>query len=595
MAVSETLSRPLRGFIVLVALLQGLLMYLAETGQQHGWWPFATLGGRVCWYTLVLAVPTAMLLSVQRLDDRRFWQHAAGIAAIYALLAWWASWSATGAPGITSSSVLTPFGCTLALALFVALPYLQCRLAHERWYAPYAELFEHAWQNALTIALTALFVGICWAVLELWAALFALVKIDFFRDLFHQRPFAYLATGTMAGLGVLIARTQQRPLHIARQLLFAIFRGLLPLVALIALLFLLSLPFTGLAPLWATRSAASILMGLLLLLVLLTNAVYQDGSGGYPYPRALRRLVEAALLAAPAYAALGLYALALRIGQYGWTAERVWAVLAAIVLTGYACGYAYAVVRRSADWLGALPRVNIALSMGVMALVVLANSPALDPFRIAVASQLDRLRSGLVAAKDLDIQQLRFDNGRRGYRAAQALRAEPSFKADADALAELERVLARPARHVWHSAEEQRRMAVMDLDAARALIHPATGSAVPDDAWLRALQAGTLQAGGCLLPGSDCVLVERDLNHDGRNERLLCDLGLSWTIECNLSSLDDSGAWRQVGRVLWTNSNDAKKASQRQALRAGRLETRQPAWPNLLLGGNEARVEEKRD
>lgn len=588
MTASENLPRPLRGFIVLVALLQGLLMYLAETGQAHGWWPFATLAGRVCWYTLALAVPTAMLLSVQRLDDRRFWQHAAAIAGVYALLAWWAAWSATGAPGITSSSVLTPFGFTLGLALFVALPYLQCRLAHARWSAPYAELFEHAWQNALTILLTALFVGICWAVLELWAALFALVNIDFFRDLFHELPFAYLATGTMVGLGVLIARTQQRPLHVARQLLFAIFRGLLPLVALIALWFLVSLPFTGLAPLWATRSATSILMGVLLVLVLFANAVFQDGSGERPYPPAVRRVVEAALLVAPAYAALALYALALRIAQYGWTADRLWAVLAAIVLAGYACGYAFAVVRRSAGWLGALPRVNIVLSMVVMALIVLANSPALDPFRIAVASQLGRVHAGRVSAKDLDIEPLRFDNGRRGYLAAQALRADPLFLADAGALADLERVLARPARYAGHSAEEQQRMAVKDIAAARALIRPALGGAAPDDAWLLALLAGTVQAGGCLQPGSDCVLIERDLNGDGRDERLLCDLGASWAIECNLSSRDEAGAWRQAGSVRWSDPKDARL---RQSLRTGRLETRQAPWPDLLLEGVEARID----
>lgn len=589
MLASENLSRRLRGFIVLVALLQGLLMYLAELGHEQAWWPLATLGGRVCWYTLVLAVPTAMLLTVQRLDDPRFWQHVAGITGVYALLAWWAAWSATGAPGIDSSNVLGPFGVTLGLGLFVALPYLQCRLAHGRWRAPYPELFEHAWQNALTIALTGLFIGICWLVLELWAALFSLVKIDFFRDLFHERPFAYLATGTMAGLGLLIARTQQRPLHIARQLLFAIFRGLLPLVALIALLFLASLPFTGLAPLWATRSAAAILMGLLLLLVLLTNAVYQDGRGGYPYPLFLRRLVEAGLLAAPVYAALGLYALSLRIGQYGWTPDRFWAVLAAIIVSAYACGYFYTVLRRGSGWLDSLPRVNIVVSLAVMALVALANSPVLDPFRITVASQTDRLHAGKVAAKDVDVEQLRFDSGRRGYIAAEALQTEPLFAADADALAKLRRVLARSARYVPHDASEQKRLAVKDLASARALIHPVAGSAIPDDDWLRALQAGTLQAGGCLMPGSDCVFIERDLNGDGRNDRLLCDLGLSWGIVCNLSSQGSDGAWRQTGTARWTNSNDVEK--QRKELRAGQLEIRQPAWPDLLLGGVEAHVD----
>ena len=99
-------------------------------------------------------------------------------------------------------AVMAVMLATTSTTLFVALPWLQCRIEHGRWRAPYAELFEHAWQNALTLALTLAFVGICWAVLQLWAELFALVKIDFFRDLFREPAFVYLATGGMAGLGV---------------------------------------------------------------------------------------------------------------------------------------------------------------------------------------------------------------------------------------------------------------------------------------------------------------------------------------------------------------------------------------------------------
>src|SRR5690554_6393797 len=116
-----------------------------------------------------------MALSVGRLRDVRFWQHAVGALGVFAGLAAWASWNATGAPGIRADQVLGPFGVSIAIGLFVSLPWLQCRLAHGHWQAPYPCLFEHAWQNALTLALAALFTGICWLVLALWGALFALV------------------------------------------------------------------------------------------------------------------------------------------------------------------------------------------------------------------------------------------------------------------------------------------------------------------------------------------------------------------------------------------------------------------------------------
>lgn len=583
---NEPLPRNTRAFVVLVALLQGLLLYLAQTGRERGWWPFSELGGLVCWYTLVLSVPTMMSLSVRRLDDARFWQHVALVGTVFVLLAWWAAWSATGAPGLDSGNVLGPFGVTTALALFVALPYLQCRLECGRWTAPYPALFEHAWQNALTLALTLLFVGICWGVLQLWAALFALIRIDFFKELFRKEPFVYLATGAMAGLGILIGRTQQRPVQVARQILFAIFKGLLPLLAAISLLFVASLPFTGLEPLWKTRSAASLLLGVVIALVLFVNAVYQDGDDMPPYPKWLRRIVDASLAVLPVYAGLALYALWLRIAQHGWTAERLWAVLLALLLAGYALGYAWAALRRQGPWLQPLRRVNVALSLAAIAVAALANSPLLDPHRTGIVSQIARLRDGRVAADKFDYEHLRFDSGRRGYRAAQALRTEPMIAHDPERLAALDRLLKRKQRYnVWRSEEELHRSAVRSTAAARALIRPAAGAMAPDETWLQALVDGHLQAGNCLQADSECVLLTPDLDGDGVREHLLCDLGQTWGTPCRLHTLTQ-GQWSTAGQLDWPG----KTRQLRDALRKGELQIRPRRWPDVEVAGQRGQV-----
>lgn len=426
------LPRQTRAFIVLVALLQGGLLYLAEWGADHGVAPFAALGGRVCWYTLVLTVPSMLLLSVQTLHDRRLWQQLAVVAAVFAALAGWAAWSATGAPGLESNKVLTPFGLSVAAALLIALPWLQFRQHHGSWRASYHALFEHAWQNTLTLALALVFIGVCWGVLTLWAELFALVKIDLFRTLFREDAFIYLATGTMAGLGILIGRTRQRAVQVMRQIVFALCTGLVPLLASIALLFILTLPLTGLQPLWQTRAAAAILLCMVFGLVLFTNAVYQDGATPPAYPGWLRRVVEAGLLTLPLYAGLAFYAVGVRIAQYGWTGERFWGVVLAAVASAYAVGYAIAVLRpRPGQWLAPLARSNKMLSWVVIALLLLVNTPVLDPYRIVVASQLQQLaQRGGTANPDLlqdDLEFLRFANGRRGYHAVQALRDTPSL------------------------------------------------------------------------------------------------------------------------------------------------------------------------
>jgi hypothetical protein len=584
------LPRQTRAFIVLVAMVQALLLYAAWSAQEHLWGWLSLRGTQVYWYTLILAVPTMMTLSVRRLDDRRFWQHAAAVAIIYALLASWAAWSVTGAPGINAESVLLPFGITLGGALFVALPFLQCRQGQGHWRAPYADLFDHAWQNGLTLAVALLFTGLCWVVLRLWAELFALVHIRFFRDLFFDTTsFVFLATGLFAGLGILIGRTQHHPLRIARQILFAVCRGLLPLLALIALMFLASLPFTGLSPLWATRSAAALLLGLLLLLVAFVNAVWQDGVDTRPYPRVLRWLIDAALVLSPIYATLALYALALRIGQYGWTDQRFWAVLVAVVLACHAVGYAAAAIHRGSTWLGWLPRVNVALAGIVVLLAVLANSPALDPYRLSVASQVGRLHAGRVGPAKLDVAELRFDNGRRGYRAAVALQQDPKMRADRSALAALTRTIARQQQERPLTDAEQKRLSVTTVAALRAQIAVAPGSEAPDEDWYRNLLSAKY-GHSCRLRGADCVLLSADLRGDGQSEILLCDLGMSELVTCQLWMRDVHGQWRSEGSLQLSPDDSAKGAAVQRALRAGKLEVEWPHWPDVKVAGVKGRI-----
>jgi len=578
-AVVSDDQRTVHAFIVLVALLQGLALYLAQTGLEQGWWPFRHLSGCVLWYTLVLSVPTVMILSVRRLDDHRFWTQSLGLAVIYAALAAWAARNASGAPGLNSGAVLGPFGFSMALGLFVALPYLQLRLIHGRWRAPYPELFEHAWQNGLTALLVLPFVGLCWAVLLLWGQLFALVKLEFFRELFREDAFIYLATGAMAGLGVLVARTQHRPLQILRQVVFAVFKGLLPLVAFIALLFVLSLPFTGLQPLWETRSAAALLMALALVLVCFANAVFQDGLVQAPYPTALRRLVEAGLLTLPVYALLALYAIALRVHQYGWTIDRVYAALLGVVVAAHAFSYAYGALRRSTHWLQALTTVNLRLSWLVMVLIVLVNTPVLDPYRITVQSQIGRFTDGRTDIDELDLETLRFDAGRRGYQALQQMREHPAFVASPVKLAELERVLQRENR--WSGTALTVSVEDLGLEEVQARIVLAPGAQPPDVRWLQALADGDGQAGDCLDDFSDCVLLRPDLDADGTAEHLLCNLEDPNRVRCRLWTLAE-GRWRGAGSVNHYVGDDAKAI---EALRDGAVGTHPHPWPDLMIGG----------
>lgn len=586
------LSRPVKQFIVLLAMLQGLLLYVAEYGREAGWWPFSALDGCVYWYTLVLSVPTVMLLSVRRLDERRFWWQAAGVGVVFALLAAWAGWSATGNQGIAVHKVLWPFSLAMAAALFVALPYLQTALRHGRWNAHYPDLFELAWQNGLTLALMLLFIGICWLLLYLWGGLFALIDIDFFAKLFREKPFVYLATGLMAGLGILIGRTQHRPVQIARRVLFAIFTGLLPLVALIALLFVISLPFTGLEPLWDTHSAALILMSVVAVMVLFVNAVYQDGEEAMPYPRWLRLLVDAGILSLPLFSALALYALMLRINQYGWTQERIAGMVAAVILSCHALGYAIAVLRRGA-WLAGIRRVNVAVSLFAILLAVLFNSPVLDPHRITVNSQLDRLAAGKVESKDFDLRHLRFYSGRQGWLAVQALQKEAEASGDDEFAKRIAKILQYLSHYQgyespWMETELE------DVAALQQVIQVPADSPVPaEDWWPYLLQETDHQASKCKQSDSDCVLLVRDFDQDGQAEHLLCELREDyWTVYC-LFFIRREGRWHMEEELSLLKKYGDQKKAVLEALRHGEIKLYQPRWPVIEVGGVRVEIPNK--
>ncbi|WP_228482027.1 DUF4153 domain-containing protein [Lysobacter sp. H21R4] len=583
----EPLSRQVQGFIVLLALLQSLALWVVWVGAERGWPVLGALGTRVCWYALVLAVPTAMALSVRRLDDARFWQNAALVALVFLGLGAWAARSATGAPGLEASAVLAPFAISMAAALFVAGPFLQCRQAHGRWCAPYPELFAHAWQNLLTLLVAGVFTGICWAVLGLWAGLFKLIGVEFFADLFTGTAFAYLATGLFGGLGVLVGRSQARPVQMMRRLLIAIFTGLFPLLAAIAVLFVATLPFTGLEPLWSTASAATVLMALLVAMVVFANAVYQDGDDPAPYPRPLRLLAGAGLVVLPVFAVLALVALGLRVGQYGWSVERIWAGIAAAILTVHAFGYAWAALDRRDRWLARIEPVNVTAALAALLLVLLVNSPVLDPQRIAAASQAQRLLDGRTSADDFDEVYLRYRSGRAGYTTLQELSKAPQVASNAGLSDRIERVLLQTGRYQPWDSDDQAKATAEERASLQPGAIPVIGPE-PEAGWWNAMAAGDLDSIACGQPGSECVAIVRDLDADGVLDVLLCHLGVDHTVHCRVHARDN-GTWNDVAPVVMF---DNAKRTLADALRRGDVKLVPRRWPDLEVAGQRNAIEE---
>ena len=221
------------------------------------------------------------------------------------------------------------------VAWFILLFFAQTWLKNRNTEFSYTSLFDASWNNYVTAKLTAVFVALFWGLLSLWVGLFKLINISFFEDVFYNRFFAFPVTGLVIGIGIIVFRSQINAVDMVRRILRVLIHWLLPVIALIAILFIVTLPFTGLKSLWDTRHATALLLWLVCLVLFFTNAVFQDGENESGYGKIISGLIKTALFLLPVYIIIAAYALGLRIVQHGWTVDRLWVALIITLLSGF--------------------------------------------------------------------------------------------------------------------------------------------------------------------------------------------------------------------------------------------------------------------
>src|SRR5438034_2645150 len=397
-----------------IGFLQGLTYWLA-----YRFWPSEPTA-RACVVALLYFVTVSGLivqLSWTGRDRARITVASAGIAVLFAAVALWVWWQIPdkNAPFKGDDFRAWTWMTGATIALYILLPFVQIFQRSGRASFPYTELFHHSWNNFFIGLIAELFAGVFWTLIQLWAALFTLIGVSFFADIFRTAPFTSMSIATVFGYGLAIGKENEHITDALRHITLAVFSVLMPLLAVIALLFLFTLPLTGLQSLWATRYASPLLLSLLGLTVLFINAVFQDGTGEVLYPTWVRRGVDAALLVMPIFCAITFFAIGLRINQYGLTPERFYVVLFAVIASVYALGYTCATFPWGPTWLGLIGRLNVPLALFVALLAFLVHTPLADPLRWSAWHQFRRLADGKVNAAEFDYAALRFQLGHVGY------------------------------------------------------------------------------------------------------------------------------------------------------------------------------------
>lgn len=401
-----------------------------------------------------------------------------------------------------------------------------------------------------------LLTGVFWIVLYAGAMLMKSIGLDFVQELIEKSIFAIPVTGIAFAAACALTLAKTDWIITLRRFCLSVFAWLLPLLLMFSVMWVMALPFTGLAPLFKTRNAAFILLWFIALSVGFANAAYQEGKEEQPYGRRLSGLLEFAWLSLVVLVVIAWLAIKQRIAQYGWTEDRVWATFILVLATIYTLGYAYS-LRRRQGWLGNIGNTNIATALVMMAGLALLLSPIADARRIAVNSQMTRLLSG--SADSIDYSYLRWQAGRYGLDALKTLAAGIAHKDKAIIATKASQSLKQTERYSMDNAPNS-----LTLDQLRLRFRVLPQGEVADEALLKTIQSTTRwDEQRCLETSAQCLIWMVDLNGDGAREAVIVQQKTApLSGQAYFYQVMPSGQYQYAGEINFSKVGDAQHVDQ---------------------------------
>ncbi|MEP7006410.1 MAG: DUF4153 domain-containing protein, partial [Sphingomonas bacterium] len=304
---------------------------------------------------------------------------------------------------------------SLVLSIAIAVPLFQtARDAGGRWF-PYAEVHGHAWTNVVLWCACWAFTGIVFLLAWLLSALFDLIGLHFIREMLERHWFAAALAGAAFGGALGLLRERDRIVRLLQRVVTAVLAVLAPVLGVGLLLFLVALPFTGLGALWeATKSTTPILLSCVIGALILANAVIGNGEDEELTNPVLRWGAMALGLAALPLCVIAAIATGLRIAQYGFTPDRLWALVFVILATVYGVAYFVSLVLGRNRWAARVRPANLRIAFIVAAVALFLATPILSFNAISTADQVARLESGRITPNKFDWAALGFDFGDPG-------------------------------------------------------------------------------------------------------------------------------------------------------------------------------------
>lgn len=396
--------------------------------------------------------------------------------------------------------------------VFFATPFLLVWLHSRADWRRYAVLFDAAWTMAVRYCVGWAFVGVFWLVAFLSNALLGLVDIDLIDQMLQTDWLRFAISGGVLGLGLAVVYELRQT--ISPFLILRLLRLLLPVVLVVVAVFLAAVPFRGLSELFGEFSAAGTLMGAAIAAITLISTALDKDDAAAISTSGMRLATRGLALLLPLLTGLAVWAVALRVRQYGWTPDRVLAISVALFLLVYGVGYCGSVLMGSA-WGGRIRRVNVAMALAVIGACALWLTPVLDAYRLSTSSQVARFTSGRSTLDQLDIWAMQNKWGKVGQAGVAELEITAEGTGNAVLLARIEAVRNTDSQFRFEQAIQSRQApgnaeTLAELMAVRPAGDSLTADAFEDLAHYRMTQ----WLDGChrSLPDgrSGCVMVRGD-------------------------------------------------------------------------------------
>lgn len=572
-ALGAEVSRRVMAVRLLAGLVQGVLLYWLYRAGKDGFWPASAPYVITPLIMIGLMLPVVLISGLGHMAPKKTVLWTLAVAAVLLILSLHDVWRGVDTGGFDGSLFGRPEKYMPSWALlqfggvfvYIAHSLAMAAALDRRRIASYTSYFETAWKLAVQLLFSLFFVGALWLVLWMGAALFSMVKLDFFKELLQKAWFVVPVICFAWSCAMHITDVRPAIVRGIRTLLLVLASWILPVAVLIICGFLCSLPFTGLDALWGTRHATALLLTASAVLIMLINAAFQNGDAKAVL--VIRVSARTAALVILPLVLIAIYALGLRVRDYGWTTDRIVAAACLVVASCYAVGYQWA-AHRYETWLCPIARVNIATAFVVLAVLLALFTPIADPARISVNHQMARLASGRTPPDKFDFRYLRFEGQRYGQEALGQL-ARSDVKLVSEKAATALKMTNR-----WQSDKAAISAASIEDNVT---VWPASAKLPASFIAQKWADLPEAQQPQCLRDGDrKCEALLLDADGDGKQEVML--FGADYTPGL-LYAEDQPGKW-----VLMAHLSGAC-GDLRSKLRAGQFALSAPRWKTLDIAG----------